>query len=266
MGSSESHRVALKTDDQTSSNNLIMSSPHKGISDETGANSRHTLHSLDDLGETAEPGSAIRSPRIDQVLDWARTFLSAPHPDLGRPGHVCPFVKPALDTHKSLYFAELSEQDGHPEHIQEELLALLHSYREKLERHKSASPFLAAIIIPPESYSSEAGFDQIKAIQSRLKPLFAKLGLMIGQLHPLNTEPGLHNPEFRPLQSPVPLFVYRIMQINDLPFLCYDETLLNAYKTTFRLHTRTDLEKGLREARIPQLPIGWKAFVDQAFD
>src|SRR5206468_1894821 len=44
-------------------------------------------------------------------------------------------------------------------------------------------------------------------------------GLMLGQFHMKNEEPGLHNVNFRPLQSPIPLLAVRFMVMADLPFL-----------------------------------------------
>ncbi|MEO0867043.1 MAG: DUF6875 domain-containing protein, partial [Cyanobacteria bacterium J06642_11] len=56
-------------------------------------------------------------------------------------------------------------------------------------------------------------------IQRRLKPFFVEKRLMLGEFYPGNQSPGLHNPDFRPLQSPVPMLVIRSMTEPDLPFL-----------------------------------------------
>lgn len=225
-----------------------------------------SLPQLVRICEHQETSAGSQSPRTRVALEWMHSFLCAPHADLGRPGHVCPFVKPALDTHRSLYFCDIDENSGHPEHIQKTLLNLLESFRDLISGHEAASQFLAAVLVMPESYQGDWGFTQLKAIQERLKPTFATQGLMIGQLHPLNTESGLHNEAFRALESPVPLFVYRLMQINDLPFLTHDAVLVNAYKSAFHLRDRKDLEKALEAARVPKLPIHWESFVKKAFD
>ena len=64
----------------------------------------------------------------------------------------------------------------------------------------------------------------IDAVQARLKPQFVADGLMLGQFHALNNEPGLHNQEFRPLRSPIPLLAIRFMVDSDLPFLTESQT------------------------------------------
>ncbi len=59
----------------------------------------------------------------------------------------------------------------------------------------------------------------IDSVQQKLKPLFVESGLMIGEFHKRNESPGLHNPNFRPLRSPIPLLAIRFMVEADLPFL-----------------------------------------------
>src|SRR5215213_7470780 len=45
------------------------------------------------------------APGLTSVLNWLSHYLTAPHPDLGRSGAVCPYVRPAL-TAGSIYLTE----------------------------------------------------------------------------------------------------------------------------------------------------------------
>jgi hypothetical protein len=45
------------------------------------------------------------------------------------------------------------------------------------------------------------------------------MGLMLGEFHANNESPGLRNPDFRPLRSPIPMLAIRHMVDSDLPFL-----------------------------------------------
>jgi len=66
------------------------------------------------------------------------------------------------------------------------------------------------------------GGDAAKLIddaQNELKASFVDVGLMLGEFHSENESPGLRNPEFRPLRSPVPMLAIRHMVESDLPFL-----------------------------------------------
>ena len=48
-------------------------------------------------------------------------------------------------------------------------------------------------------------------------------GMMLGEFHSMNDSPGLRNPEFRPLRSPVPMLAIRLMVESDLPFMTRDQ-------------------------------------------
>ena len=60
---------------------------------------------------------------------------------------------------------------------------------------------------------------ELEDLHRTLKDEFVAEGLMIGQFHPHCEARGLWSPEFRPLQSPVPLLAIREMVPSDLPFL-----------------------------------------------
>src|SRR4051812_16260708 len=50
-------------------------------------------------------GNWITPSMIDAattILNWAREYISKPHPDLGRPGPICPFVPPSIE--KDLFY------------------------------------------------------------------------------------------------------------------------------------------------------------------
>jgi hypothetical protein len=74
------------------------------------------------------------------------------------------------------------------------------------------------MLIFPDVHIEEA-FKLIDGVQQKLKPFFIEAGLMIGEFHKRNESPGLHNPNFRPLRSPIPMLGIRYMVESDLPFL-----------------------------------------------
>jgi hypothetical protein len=59
----------------------------------------------------------------------------------------------------------------------------------------------------------------IDKVQAGLKRYFVEMGLMLGEFHATNESPGLRNPDFRPLRSPIPMLAIRHMVESDLPFL-----------------------------------------------
>jgi hypothetical protein len=78
--------------------------------------------------------------------------------------------------------------------------------------------FASWVMIFPDVKNEDAGM-LIDGPQRRLKPEFVREGLMLGEFHPLSRSPGMRNPSFRPLRSPIPLLVIRHMVESDIEFL-----------------------------------------------
>ena len=56
---------------------------------------------------------------------------------------------------------------------------------------------------------------------------------MLGDFHPFSQSPGIHNPDFRPLKSPIPMLVIRHMVISDWLFLLEKNEWLQAWFARF---------------------------------
>jgi hypothetical protein len=65
----------------------------------------------------------------------------------------------------------------------------------------------------------DEGAALVDEVQAHLKKYFVEVGLMLGEFHSANESPGLRNPDFRPLRSPIPMLAIRHMVESDLPFL-----------------------------------------------
>ncbi|MEH2234713.1 DUF6875 domain-containing protein [Nostoc sp.] len=156
-------------------------------------------------------------PCLIEIMEWVKNFLGKPHPNLGRPGVVCPFVPYSLKSN-SIHLAVIHTKDLYREQLEE----VVGRYRDiflgmELKEHELAIN-KAFLLIFPDIHIEEAS-KLIDSVQQKLKPLFVESGLMIGEFHKRNDSPGLHNPNFRPLRSPIPLLAIRFMVEADLPFL-----------------------------------------------
>ncbi|MEH2183208.1 DUF6875 domain-containing protein [Nostoc sp.] len=156
-------------------------------------------------------------PSLIEIMEWIKNFLGRSHPDLGRPGVVCPFVPYSLKSN-SIRLAVIHTKDLYPEQLEE----VVGGYRDiflqiDVEERKIAIN-KAFLLIFPDIHIEDAP-KVIDSVQQKLKPLFVESGLMIGEFHKRNESPGLHNPNFRPLRSPIPLLAIRFMVEADLPFL-----------------------------------------------
>ncbi len=156
---------------------------------------------------------------VAKITDWIDNFLAKPHPDLGRSGPVCPFVPRAIQL-DTLWVGVIRTKDSSLP-LAQQLQDIVHSYRDiflELEPAQGELAFYKAIMLAfPDIDDSE--FAVIDHVQKQLKPFFVEEGLMLGEFHEQTEAGGLHNPEFRPLRSPVPMLAIRFMAEADLPFL-----------------------------------------------
>ncbi|MBD2509280.1 hypothetical protein H6G91_18610 [Nostoc muscorum FACHB-395] len=156
-------------------------------------------------------------PYLLETIEWVKSFLARPHPNLGRPGAVCPFVPYSLKSN-SIRLAVIRTKYLYPEQLEEivgrykDIFLKMKVKEQELEINK------AFLLIFPDVHIEDA-CKLIDSVQQKLKPLFVESGLMIGEFHKRNETPGMHNPDFRPLRSPIPLLAIRFMVEADLPFL-----------------------------------------------
>ncbi|QIR39598.1 hypothetical protein HCG51_24725 [Tolypothrix sp. PCC 7910] len=187
-------------------------------------------------------------PYLIETSQWLQNFLAKPHADLGRPGPVCPFVPKAMKLN-ALRMRVIRFQNLLAQEVENIILPYLHTFLD-LEPKNQAEALNKSILLLFPDISHEDAPRLIDSVQKKLKPLFVEAGLMLGEFHRRNQTPGLHNPHFRPLCSPVPMLVIRFMVESDLPFLenaadlniriRYLEAYLNNFDQRFNDETNCD--------------------------
>ena len=184
------------------------------VNGDEGQSSRPRLMRISEVERTCDPASPLRC-----IADWVRGFLAHPHPEVGRHGSVCPFVPIALGM-DTIWMAEVGEASPSVEGIS----AIITEYRKVfLETEPKNGPeamnkaFL--VVFPSLTANGAEGAAVVDEVQARLKPYFVDTGLMLGEFHAANKSPGLRNPNFQPLRSPIPMLAIRHMVDSDLPFL-----------------------------------------------
>jgi len=182
----------------------------------------------DDLPESL---SAYRGP-LDTVVSWAREYLCNPHPLLGRDGPVCPYVQASMD--KGMFLLTVCPgSDFDPESVTERVMKYRDWFLEMEPRSGPESFFKTILLLFPDIPLAEAP-RLIDATQESLKAEYVRKGLMIGEFH--STPPakaGLWNPDFRPLDCPVPLLAIRHMVPTDFPFLKGDREQFAGYLSIY---------------------------------
>jgi hypothetical protein len=183
------------------------------------------------------------------VAEWLDGHVSRPHPGLGRSGEVCPWTRRTIDLGK-LELVPIASTD------REEVDAILESLLDRFasaESPKGADLGFRSTVLVFHRLDARTAADFIVAAHARSKPAFLDHGLMLGEFYPTCDKPGLRNPTFRPLRSPMPLLVIRQMVEPDIEFLLDKDEFVESY---LRTHRGRGLERLMRitEQRPSSLP------------
>jgi len=162
------------------------------------------------------------------IRDWVTTHLTAPHPQLGRAGPVCPRTAPSIS--KELFWIGCVDRPNLTAINIERTVAGMVTEFHRLPPTEGPDALLKAILI---LFPTVTDYEMIDEAQRRLKNEFVAMGLMIGQFYPGCGEPGIRNPQFRPLQSPFALLAIRHMVSSDFPFLIGKAQWIEEYLKTF---------------------------------
>jgi hypothetical protein len=156
-------------------------------------------------------------PAVETIIEWIKQDIAKPNRELGRPGAVCPFVPPALQSH-CIWISVVDDDISDADQMKGLLSACLSAY-DQHDAHIGASSGLRTfIVVFPRLTRPDRG-TLIDEVHGMIKPVVVERGLMLGEFYPESTSAGVHNPTFLPLRSPMPLFVLRQMVPADLVFL-----------------------------------------------
>jgi len=214
------------------------------------------------LEQSARLPEKVRAQLIE-VLTWLHTSIAKPDPQIGRKGHVCPFVGPGLNRFRAIRF-HVYQGELNPTAVEPVMRAIAARFPTLPPTNETGREFRAVLTLFPE-LPHNGGPVLIDPVQQALKAEITAQGLMIGQFYPGCLEPGLHNPDYRPLVAPHPMLVIRPMQLTDLMFLFARPEFLRAYIRKFNVNSRDQLKARVAAADIPKMPERWEEVVDAAF-
>lgn len=167
---------------------------------------------------------------LHAVLEWLRGYVARPHPELGRPGAVCPFVGPALDS-EGLSIAVYRDVDGSDvgriEALVRQHLAAMIGRPTGTRHHLLTAVVIAFPRIP-------AGrLDALDTIHRTLNHEVVRTGNVIGVFHQACATSAVRNPGFRVRLSPIPCIALRPMAEHDILFLHDQEPRFAEYDKRF---------------------------------
>jgi hypothetical protein len=166
------------------------------------------------------------------VGEWTRSFVMSDHPELGREGNVCPFTSMAarIDT---LRFGISEARSDEAVRIRSELAQVF----DRLDQipHPRQMDIHRAVLIGFPNCDDASGLATLTKVQKSLRLLSFRRARMIGLFHQHMEEPGLWNPKFRPLRSPLPVIAIRSLVLQDAAFVVRHPLLAPAYLVNFPL-------------------------------
>jgi hypothetical protein len=166
------------------------------------------------------------------IAQWLTSYLMRPHADLGRPGDVCPFTAQAfrLDTIRiGVCTAASSDVAG----VRSAMRYCFQQFA-AMPSPRAMGHFRTIVVGFPQM-DDAAGLESLRKVQRRLKIYCLLRGLMIGRFYAGSNDPGLWNPDFRPLRSPLPLLAIRQVVESDAPFAIRHPLLIPTYVWKYSL-------------------------------
>ena len=168
------------------------------------------------------------------VLTWLEERIANPHPlmphlkDPSRPRLICPTMPHLLKSPDALNFVVHPELDGTNE---ADIIELVIGYLPFMEAECAGSYTSLVMIFPGIPTEHEK---VLNPCQEKVKNTTIKQDIMAGQFFETCTHASMRNPNFKDvLSSPIPLIVFRKIQIYDLPFLDKTAEHFRAYDKLF---------------------------------
>jgi hypothetical protein len=169
------------------------------------------LFLLQDLEDPGRTGRLAESDleALEAVAGWIKTFVVKPDNDLGRAGTVCPFVPGSLER-KVLWLApEQIADQGEPDVVE-----LVNGYQRLfLETQPTGGDdagykVIVVVFTDLPADHAQGVFDGV--LQQLTVRSYTDDGILFGPYYKGSEQTAIHNPRFRPFQSPVPfLFIRR---------------------------------------------------------
>jgi hypothetical protein len=161
-----------------------------------------------------------------------RSFVVRPHPELGRPGPVCPFVPGSIERQTLWFATERIAGRGVP-HVVE----LLDSYKTRLLSIGRAdgddTDYEVIVVVFPDLAAEKARGIFADTLQQVAASSFADDGIIFGPFYEGNDGTTIYNADFRPFQSPVPFVFVRHVVVSDWKFFLDDREMVGQWARRF---------------------------------
>lgn len=155
-----------------------------------------------------------RFPQYRAGMRWLEQFVTQPHPDLGRPGAVCPRLAPAIRAN-TVWMVAVTVPGFTPDHAYDAGRLLRHVFETVAAGQDRTTTALLGFF---PRLPSEQAAEFIDGGWRLLRTEFVEQGLMLGEFHVGSTVGGVHNRALPVMRCPEPMYAIRVMTPHDLLF------------------------------------------------
>jgi heptaprenyl diphosphate synthase len=180
----------------------------------------------------AAPRTPEEQVQADAVIRWAREYLSRPHPKLGRPGPICPFVRNTIELGRFV-LSSYDDADGtHIRRLRRVVLDEARGFLASYPREASNSTFASLVLVFPQL--PDAKLDLLDRVHDELKThLITRHDLMFSPFHKRSAKPSISNPDFAVFRAPFPILALRYMDVRDIVFIDQSPQAFRHYRARF---------------------------------
>ncbi len=174
------------------------------------------------LEDLEQPGRAGALPDRDRealqaTADWIRSYVLKPHPEIGRPGPVCPYL-PVSVQRQELWLAAEHVGDGDVSDV----IEIVNGYKRRLLDAGTGpgdDANLRVIVVVFPDLPAERAPDVFDGVMQQISvPSYAEDGIIFGPYYDGNQATAVYNNGFRPFESPVPFLFVRHTVVGDWKF------------------------------------------------
>ncbi len=202
----------------------------------------------EDLEGAEAPGDLSTADRdaLRSVSEWVKSFVARPHKDLGRDGSVCPFVPGSLER-RVLWFAPEHVANADTSAVAELMEGYKRFFLDMAPIEDEDAIYKTIIVTFTDLPAERAGALFTDVLGQIAEAAYVEEGIIYGPFFEGNPGQSIHNPDFRPFQSPVPFIFVRHTVLEDWKFFVDDDDALDRWARRFGPAGAVTLGKELRQ-------------------
>jgi heptaprenyl diphosphate synthase len=168
---------------------------------------------------------------IQQCVTWLGDYISKPHPQLGRNGDICPFVRTALRKHKMSFLVLDRVTRPDIDLLRDRMMYEGWRMARGLDESDRHAELTTVMLLLPALKGADAAV--VHTVHDRCKANLMRRGIMTAAFYPGYDKPGVYNLEFKLYQAPFPVMLVRPMAQHDILFLDKHREAFTEYHRRF---------------------------------